>query len=119
MFYSEAVQSHVAACITTRYISIEMASKPVPVRFEPEIMALLQEGSRRTPFKKQELIRMTLRRHLASVIDSAATTKAVRLTNIKPWPEAELRKAYKRVGSEWDELEETATKAQGQPSLDD
>ena len=96
-----------------------MATKPLPLRFEPEILSLLQEGSKRTPHKKQELVRITLRRHLASVIESEVSEQAVRLTNIQPWPESELRKAYKRVGREWDEIEDLGTRAQGRPSMDD
>jgi hypothetical protein len=46
-----------------------MLTKPMPVRFEPELQQLLQEGARRTPHKKQELIRITLRRYLPRVIE--------------------------------------------------
>lgn len=96
-----------------------MATKPVPVRFDPEILSLLREGSRRTPHKKQELIRITLRRHLASVIETEASGDLKRVTNITPWPEDALRKAYKRVGREWDQLEDAAIVAQGKPSFED
>jgi len=96
-----------------------MATKPVPVRFDPEILSLLREGSRRTPHKKQELIRITLRRHLASVIESEASGERKRLTNITPWPEDELRKAYRRLGREWDQIEDLAIVAQGKPSFED
>ncbi len=91
----------------------------MPVRFEPELLSLLQEGTRRTPHKKQELIRITLRQHLASVIEAEATGPRERVTNIEPWRESDLKKAYKRVGADWDRLEDVATRAQGQPSFDD
>jgi hypothetical protein len=96
-----------------------MPTKPMPVRFEPELLSLLQEGVRRTPHKKQELIRMTLRQHLASVIEAEASGPKERITNIKPWRESDLKKAYKRVGADWDQLEHLATRAQGQPGFDD
>ena len=46
-----------------------MLTRPMPVRFEPELQQLLREGTRRTPHKKQELIRITLRRYLPKVIE--------------------------------------------------
>ena len=49
-----------------------MLTKPMPVRFEPELQELLREGARRTPHKKQELIRITLRRYLPKVIEQEA-----------------------------------------------
>jgi len=94
-----------------------MPTKPIPVRFEGELLSLLQEGARRTPHKKQELIRLTLRRHLASVIETEASGK--RITNIEPWPNAVLTKAYAKAGKEWDSLEEMATRAQGRPDYND
>src|ERR1700743_1716620 len=97
-----------------------MPSKPMPVRFEPELQDLLREGVRRTPHKKQELIRITLRRFLSQVIEQEATESAPRrLTNIKPWPKTVLEKAYKQMGREWDALEEVAVKAQGRVDFDD
>ena len=108
----------VALCITSCYISA-MLTKPMPVRFEPELQQLLREGARRTPHKKQELIR-TLRRYLPKVIEQeAAKPGRKRLTNIEPWPKSTLEKAYKVMGREWDTLEEAATKAQGKPDFND
>ena len=94
-------------------------TKPMPVRFDAELQKLLREGARRTPHKKQELIRLTLRRHLRSVIEQEATCEQRPLTNIKAWREEELKAAYKRVGADWDSLEEVAIKAQGKPSWND
>jgi hypothetical protein len=97
-----------------------MLAKPMPVRFEPELQQLLSEGARRTPHKKQELIRITLRRYLPKVIEQEAQgPKQKRLTNIEPWSKSTLEKAYKRVGREWDALEDTATRAQGRPNFND
>jgi len=81
---------------------------------------VLREGTRRTPHKKQELIRITLRRHLRSVIEEEAEEgQGQRLTNIEPWPKGLLQKAYQRVGAEWDKLETIATRAQGKPDFND
>lgn len=92
----------------------------MPVRFEPELQQLLREGARRTPHKKQELIRITLRRYLPKVIQQEARElKPKRLTNIEPWPKSTLEKAYKQLGQEWDALEEAATQAQGKLDLND
>jgi hypothetical protein len=91
----------------------------MPVRFDAELQKLLRDGARRTPYKKQELIRLTLRRHLRSVIEQEARTDERPLTNIKPWSRRELQAAYKRVGAEWDELEEAAVRAQGRPGFND
>ncbi|MGA2173825.1 MAG: hypothetical protein ABSH38_02465 [Verrucomicrobiota bacterium] len=97
-----------------------MLTKPMPVRFEPELQAMLQEGARRTPHKKQELIRITLRRYLPKVIEQeAGKPKRKRLTNIEPWSKSTLENAYKKMSAEWDALEEAATKAQGKPDFND
>ena len=97
-----------------------MLAKPMPLRFEPELHQLLREGARRTPHRKQELIRITLRRYLPKVIEQeAATAKPDRITNIEPWTKAILEKAYKQIGREWDALEEAATRAQGMPDMND
>jgi len=97
-----------------------MLTKPMPVRFDLELHDLLGEGARRTPHKKQELIRITLRRYLPKVIDQeAGKSKSKRLTNIAPWSKSTLEKAYKKVGREWDSMEETATRAQGKPDFND
>ena len=91
----------------------------MPVRFEPELQKLLREGARRTPHKKQELIRITLRRYLPAVIEAEAEQSHHRITNIEPWPKATLEKAYQRTGKEWDAIEEAATRAQGKPDFSD
>jgi hypothetical protein len=92
----------------------------MPVRFEPELQQLLREGVRRTPHKKQELIRITLRRYLPKVIEQESEKpKRQRLTNIEPWPKRTLEKAYKQIGSEWDVLEDAATQAQGKLDFND
>jgi hypothetical protein len=92
----------------------------MPVRFEPELQELLQEGARRAPHKKQELIRITLRRYLPKVIEQeAGKGDRGRLTRLEPWPKRTLEKAYKKIGREWDALEEAALKAQGKPDFND
>jgi hypothetical protein len=91
----------------------------MPLRFEPELQRLLREGARRTPHKKQELIRITLRRYLQTVIEQEARQSRTPLTSVAPWPKGELEAAYKRVGPEWDKIEDVAIRAQGQPCLDD
>lgn len=97
-----------------------MRTVPCPLRVEKELQDVLREGTRRTPHKKQELIRITLRRHLRPVIEQeAAKTQSQRLTNIEPWPKGLLENAYKRVGAEWDKLETIATRAQGSPDFKD
>jgi hypothetical protein len=97
-----------------------MLVKPMPVRFEPELQQLLQEGARRTPHKKQELIRITLRRYLPKVIEQEAGKRdRGRLTRLKPWSKSALKKAYQQMGGEWDALEEAATKAQGKLDFND
>jgi hypothetical protein len=97
-----------------------MLTRPMPVRFEPELQELLREGARRTPHKKQELIRITLRRYLPKVIEQEAVESTrKRLTNIEPWPKGTLDKAYKQIGREWDKLEESAARSQGKPDFND
>ncbi len=112
-------EKQVVFCITSCYIPA-MLTKPMPVRFEPELQQLLREGARRTPHKKQELIRITLRRYLPKVIEQeAGESQQKRLTNIEPWSKSTLEKAYKQMGREWDALEEAATLAQGKPDFND
>lgn len=97
-----------------------MRTVPFPLRIEKELQDALREGARRTPHKKQELIRITLRRHLRSVIEQESSKPPNgRLTNVEPWPKSVLERAYKTVGNEWDKLETAAVRAQGKPSLDD
>ena len=95
----------------------------MPIRMEKELTDLLKEGARRTPHKKQELIRLTLRRHLRAVIeDEAVKSGKGRITNIEPLPKGMLTKIYQEIVHEgWDEVEKAAVRA-GQkrpPSMDD
>ena len=94
---------------------------PLPLRVEKELHDLLTEGSRRTPHKKQELIRLTLRRHLRAVIEQeASATRPKRITNIQPWRRGALAAAYRRLGQEgWDRIEDAAIRGQGKPSFED
>jgi hypothetical protein len=96
-------------------------TRPYPVRFETDLVTLLQEGVRRTPHRKQDLIRITLRRHLREVIEAEAKAKSPdRVTNVEPWPKGALAKAYQRTaGEHWDAVEEAATRAQGKPDFND
>jgi hypothetical protein len=97
-----------------------MKTIPVPVRLDKSLMETLRKGALRTPHKRQELIRLTLRRHLREVIEQEAVVRpAKRITNIDPWPEPVIARAYKRIGSEWDGIEEAASRAQGTPNFDD
>jgi hypothetical protein len=100
-----------------------MRVSPMPIRLEKELIELLKEGARRTPHKKQELVRLTLRRHLQEVIEEEATRPPKgRVTNVEPWPKGLLTKIYKEIEHEgWDKVEEAAVRA-GQthpPSFDD
>ena len=93
---------------------------PVPVRIDVNLLRLLRDGARRTPHKKQELIRLTLRRHLPEVIElEALASLPRRITNVDPWPETVVKEAYRRMGHEWNVLEDAATRAQGRPRLND
>jgi hypothetical protein len=100
-----------------------MPVTPMPIRIEKELMDLLREGVRRTPHRKQELVRLTLRRHLREVIEEEATKPAKgRVTNVEPWPSGVLAAAYKAIAPEgWDAIEAAAVRAgqQSPPSLDD
>jgi hypothetical protein len=97
-----------------------MKTIPMPVRLDKYLQKALREGARRTPLKKQDLIRLTLRRHLQEVIEQEAATKpARRITNIEPWPRRVIEKAYKKMGKEWDSIESAATRAQGRPDFND
>jgi hypothetical protein len=93
----------------------------MPLRLEKELHDLLDEGNRRTPHKKQELIRLTLRRHLRAVIDQeAAAAHPSRITNLKPWRKGALAKAYQRVRPEgWEQVEDAALRAQDRPDFED
>ncbi len=94
---------------------------PIPIRMEKDLLDLLTEGARRTPHKKQELIRLTLRRHLRKVIDDEAVrAPRKRITTIEPWPKGALAAAYKKVAPEdWDIVEHTAVESQGKPGPED
>jgi hypothetical protein len=84
------------------------------------VQKLLREGARRTPHKKQDLIRLTLRLHLREVIEQEALVKSrPRVTNVEPLPKGILEAAYRRIGKEWDTIEEVATRAQGRPAFND
>jgi hypothetical protein len=95
----------------------------MPIRMEKELVDLLKEGARRTPHKKQELIRLTLRRHLRSVIENEAIKlDKGRITNVEPWPKGILTKIYQETEHEgWDKLEKAAVRAgeKRPPSMDD
>lgn len=92
----------------------------MPVRLDQNVQKLLREGARRTPHKKQELIRLTLRLHLRDVIEQEAVVKSSpRVTNVEPWPRRVVEAAYRRMGADWDAIEETATRAQGKPDFND
>jgi hypothetical protein len=98
-----------------------MPATPMPIRMEKDLLDLLAEGARRTPHKKQELIRLTLRRHLQEVIDDeAGKTLQPRITNIRPWAKGALTAAYKRISFEgWDKIEDAAVASQRAPSFAD
>ena len=91
----------------------------ISIRLEKQLLSLLDEGARRTPLNKRELLRRTLRLHLRDVIEAEAVMPSTRITTVNPWPRGVLAKAYKRADKEWDKLEVTATAAQGKPSWND
>jgi hypothetical protein len=95
-----------------------MKSIPVSIRLEEDLLSLLAEGVRRTPFNRRELMRRTLRRHLKDVIEQEATVRP-RLTNIAPWPRGALAKAYRLVDRHWQAVERAATSAQPPPDWND
>jgi hypothetical protein len=99
-----------------------MPVTPMPIRIEKELVDLLNEGSRRTLHKKQELIRLTLRRHLREVIEEESIKPPGKVTNVQPWPKGLLTRIYQEIQQEnWDKVEAAAVRA-GQktpPSLDD
>jgi hypothetical protein len=97
-----------------------MKTVPVPVRLDEHLRKVLRDGGRRTPPTQQDLIRLTLRRHLREVIEQETAAKPTqRITNLEPWPRHVVAKAYQRIGSEWDKLEAVATRAQGRPDFYD
>jgi hypothetical protein len=112
-------ETMIANCITFCY-SLFMKTIPVPVRLDKFLQKALREGARRTPHKKQDLIRLTLRRHLQEVIEQEAVAKPTRrITNIEPWPRQVVERAYRRIGRDWNQIEEIATRAQGRPDFND
>jgi hypothetical protein len=46
-----------------------MASMPMSVRLDDDLVELLSKGARRTRQKKQALVRLTLRRYLPEIIE--------------------------------------------------
>lgn len=96
------------------------ATIPMPLRLDKSLIATLNEGRRRTPHKKQELVRITLRRYLPVVIEEEAIKKiSSRLTNVEPWPTGALRRAWKVTDKDWKKIEGAATKTQGVPDFSD
>ncbi len=92
----------------------------MPVRLDRHLQKMLRDGARRTPHKKQDLIRLTLRRHLRDVIEQEAVTNPPpRITNVEPWPKRVLEEAYRRMGREWNTIEDAALRAQGKPDFND
>jgi hypothetical protein len=56
----------------------------------------------------------------SSVIEQEAGKRSRRrLSRLEPWSGSTLEKACRQIGSEWHELEEAATKAQGRPDFND
>ena len=93
---------------------------PISLRLDKDLELLLSEGRRRTPLKKQDLIRRTLREYLPRVIEQESRKRP--LTNVPPLPRGTMAKVYKRlahIDPEWERVEEAAVKAQGHPGWDD
>ena len=96
-----------------------MASMPMSVRLDDDLVELLSTGARRTRQKKQTLVRLTLRRYLPEVIERESVKVAGRVTSVAPWPRGALSKAYKRAGKDDARSEAAAAAAQGKPSWED
>jgi hypothetical protein len=99
-----------------------MALAPISLRLDKDIHSLLAEGGRRTPLKKQELIRRTLRNYLPRVIEQESSKPRTRVTNVAPLPRGAMASAYRRltrIDKGWERVEEAAIKAQGHPSWED
>ena len=97
-----------------------MPMAPISLRLDKDLHLLLSEGGRRTPLKKQDLIRRTLREYLPRVIEQESGRRP--LTNLAPLPRGNMARVYKRLARiepEWDRIEEAAVKAQGYPRWDD
>ncbi len=87
---------------------------------EKQLLAKLAQGARRTPHKKQDLVRITLRRYLPRVIEEEAIKQPQgRVTNVEPWPKNALEKAWKVTDKCWDKIEKAVVDAQPAPSFDD
>ena len=97
-----------------------MKTIPVPVRLDKAVQKMLRDGARRTPHNKQDLIRLTLRRHLGDEIEQESVVKSVtRVTNVEPWPKRVIEAAYRGMGKDWDAVEDMGTRAQGRPDYSD
>ena len=97
-----------------------MKTIPMPVRLDQNLQKVLREGARRTPHKKQDLIRLTLRLHLQDVIEQEALVKSTpRVTNVEPLPKHVVEQAYRRMGRDWNAIEAAALRAQGKPDFND
>lgn len=91
------------------------------IRLDGEIVEILDQGVKRTPHDRLNLIRLTLRRHLGTVIQ-AESKEPGRLTSVEPLPKGVMARAYKRlakVDKDWDRVEATAVAAQGRPNWED
>jgi hypothetical protein len=96
-----------------------MAKRPVSIRFDDHLSMLLAEGCRRTPLKRADLVRRTLRLHLRQVIEAEAAEQRP-ITNVKPLPKGALAKAYRQEAKEgWDKVEAAAVAAQARPGMED
>jgi hypothetical protein len=97
-----------------------MANMPMSIRLDDDLVELLVMGARRTRQKKQNLVRLTLRRHLPEVIERESLRAPVgKVTSIMPWPRGALTKAYKRSGKGDERIEASGVAAQGKPSWED
>lgn len=97
-----------------------MASMPMSIRLDDDLIELLSKGARSTRQKKQTLVRLTLRRHLPEVIErETLKAPAGRATRLEPWPRRALTKAYKQASKNDDRIEAAAAAAQGKPSWED
>ena len=83
--------------------------KPFPIRFEEVLLRILEEGVRRTPHKKQELVRLTLRRYLPKVIEEESVAKKPRegweksLVKIKSTPLTKEEKSWLDAPNDFDQ----------------
>jgi hypothetical protein len=68
---------------------------------------------------KKSLLRTSLSHLREAVKSGMVLTPARRITNIVPWPEKMIARAYKRIGREWELIEDAAMRAQGTPKFND